>query len=86
MKVFRLLLLISLVLLGFAYAAGTYYPPFMQKATAPITVDGVLEEWNFCLPINMNQEVTPANSRAHDWFPEDNIDCSGRCLIPAFFG
>jgi hypothetical protein len=81
MNTFRLLLLLSLALAAFGYAQGDYFLPFMQKATAPITVDGNLDEWNFCFPINMNQETTPVNSRARSWFPEDNVDCSGTIMM-----
>ncbi|MBN1478748.1 T9SS type A sorting domain-containing protein [candidate division KSB1 bacterium] len=65
---------------GFA-AAEDFFLPFMQKATAPINVDGVLDEWNFCFPIDVREITIPENSRAYDWFPDGDEDVSGTVML-----
>ncbi|MDZ7370874.1 MAG: T9SS type A sorting domain-containing protein, partial [candidate division KSB1 bacterium] len=57
--------------------AVDFFFPFMQKAAAPVVIDGDLDDWNFCFPIDVNQAVIPENSRCHDWYPEDDYDLSG---------
>jgi len=73
-------LILVFVVAGFS-ATQDFFLPFMQKAVDPVVVDGVLDEWNFCFPIDVNQETIPENSRAHDWWPEDNFDLSGTIML-----
>ena len=77
MNVVKMVFLTLFSLVVLVFAQEDVFLPYMQKATEPITVDGVLDEWNFCFPINMNQEVIPQKSRCRAWFPLDNDDLSG---------
>ncbi len=72
--------LLLLFATSFAFAQD-FFLPFMQKAATTVTIDGVLDEWNFCFPLDVKQETIPENSRAHDWFPEDNFDLSGTLMF-----
>ncbi len=55
--------------------------PYILKAPAPITVDGVLDEWDFAFPLDHNQWTVPADGRFRSenpgWFIDDPYDCSG---------
>ena len=50
--------------------------PYIKEAGMPVVVDGELGEWNYCFPVNMNQQTIPDYSRAYSWFPLDNFDLS----------
>ncbi len=55
--------------------------PYMMKAPAPITVDGVLDEWAFAYPIRHNSASIPDTSRFRvelgSNLPESDDDMSG---------
>jgi hypothetical protein len=72
---------LSLLLMTSAAFAEDFFLPFMQKAAAPVVIDGVLDEWNFCFHIDVNQTTIPENSRCHDWYPDDNADLSGTVML-----
>ena len=61
----------------FAQDNSNIVVPYILKASKPITVDGNLDEWNFCFPIDFNQSSIPDSSRCYGWFPDDNDDLSG---------
>ncbi len=63
-----------------AFAVDFFFP-FMQKAVEPVVIDGDLDEWNFCFPIDVNTVTVPDNARCHDWFPEDDYDLSGTIML-----
>jgi hypothetical protein len=56
-----------------------FVSPYIKKAADPITVDGVLDEWNFCFPVDFNQDVMTGVMRpvVAGWVSEDDADCSG---------
>jgi hypothetical protein len=64
---------------GFALAEENLVVPYILKAPAPITVDGILDEWGFAFPLNFNNNTVPINgrARAEGWMEEDPYDCSG---------
>ncbi len=73
-------LFLVLVVATFA-AAQEFFLPFMQKATEPIVVDGILDEWNFCFPIDVREATIPPNSRCWDWYPDGDDDISGTIML-----
>mgnify|MGYP002641637181 CR=1 FL=1 len=78
-KLFTVLLL---VLVMFTLTtAQEFFLPFMQKAVTPITVDGVLDEWNFCFPIDVRESTIPPESRCHDWYPDGDDDISATIML-----
>ncbi|RPI02654.1 MAG: T9SS C-terminal target domain-containing protein [Calditrichaeota bacterium] len=63
------------------FAQGPYYKPYIWKANAPITVDGVLDEWNYNFHWDHNQESMPETARCRSWFPESDVDKSGYLML-----
>ena len=60
-----------------------FVAPFIKKAYNPVTVDGLLNEWNFCFPADHNDNTVPLNgrARAEGWMQEDPYDCSGTVYV-----
>ena len=76
---------LSVVTLAFFIATGAYaenfFLPFMQKVVDPITIDGNLDEWNFCFTFDANQSTILDNSRTYSYMPDDDIDISGKVMF-----
>ncbi len=81
MKKFLLFFVFALCLSSLAVAQENVVVPYILKAPAPITVDGVLDEWDFAFPVDHNPNTVPINGRFRSenpgWYIDDPIDCSG---------
>jgi hypothetical protein len=57
-----------------------FVAPYIKKAGYPsVTIDGVLDDWNFCFPVDFNQDVMEPGMRAvvDGWVQTDDENCSG---------
>ena len=44
-------------------ATFDFVHPFIKKAYRPVTIDGVLDEWNFCFPLDHWRSIIPDSGR-----------------------
>ena len=76
---------VIVLLLTGAVMAEDFFLPFMQKAAADVNIDGYLDDWNFCFPIDINMTTLPENSRfitdSPEWVPDGDDDISGTLML-----
>jgi len=74
-------LIFVLLVSSFVYAQENLVIPYILRAPEPITVDGVLDEWDFAFPLDHNPHTVPENGRFKAenpaWYIDDPYDCSG---------
>jgi hypothetical protein len=58
-----------------------FVSPYIKKAYRPVVIDGVLDEWNFCFPLDHWRSIIPDSGRFKfqnpSWLPATDEDCKG---------
>ena len=55
--------------------------PYMKRASAEVTVDADLSDWNFCFPVDMRDATVPEGGRSRGWAQTGDEDISGTLMF-----